>query len=209
MEAGRKQTVTRTKTWIWMILFFGVMAWSGISPKDRFTWVLEVFPAWIAFLVLALTRKRFPLSQLAYWLILVHACILFVGGKYTYAEVPLFDWIRDALHQGRNNYDKVGHFAQGFIPAIIVRELMIRKRAVNGPAWLFFLTSSVCLAISALYELLEWAVAVASGEGADAFLGTQGFVWDTQTDMLMALIGSLCAQILLGRIHSAQLKRMV
>lgn len=202
------KTVSRTKTWIWIVLFFGAMAWSGFHPKDRFTWVLEVFPAWIAFLVLAFTRKRFPLSALAYWLILVHAFILFVGGKYTYAEVPWFNWIKDVLHQGRNNYDKMGHFAQGFIPAIIIREILIRKQVVNGSSWLFFLTSSVCLAISALYELIEWAVAVSSGEGADAFLGTQGYVWDTQTDMLMALIGSIIAQVLLGRIHSAMLKRM-
>ncbi len=190
---------SRYLKWIWLGLFFAGLLASGIHPKDRFTWVLEVFPSWIVLALLIATRKSFPLTPLVYTLILLHCFILFAGGRYTYAEVPLGEWARTVFHQARNNYDKLGHFAQGFVPALAAREILIRKRIVNGQGWLFFLTCSICLAFSALYELLEWAVAVNTGSGADAFLGTQGDPWDTQTDMLMALIGSLIAQIFLGK----------
>ncbi len=169
---------------------------------------MEVLPALIALVILAATYNSFRLTSLASWLILVHSVILMVGGHYTYAEVPLFDWLRDVFHQGRNNYDKVGHFAQGFVPAIIARELLLRKTALRPGAWLSFLTVSVCLAISALYELFEWAVAEATGEAAEAFLGTQGYQWDTQSDMAFALFGAITALVLLGRYHDAQVARI-
>lgn len=182
-----------------------VLAWSGFAPKDRFTWLLEVFPAILAAGVLIATRRRFPLTSLLYALIFVHAVILMVGGKYTYAEVPLFNWIRDAFGLARNHYDRVGHFAQGFVPAVAAREVLIRLRVVRRGGWLFTLVVSVCLAVSALYELLEWSVAAATGTAADAFLGTQGDVWDTQKDMLFALIGAVCALVSLSGIHDRQI----
>ena len=193
---------------LWFVIFFSVLLWSAIRPHDYFTWFMEVLPAIIAFLILAATYNRFRLTSLASWLILAHAVILMVGGHYTYAEVPLFDWVRDVFHQGRNNYDKVGHFAQGFIPAILTREILLRKTALRQGAWLSFITVSVCLALSALYELFEWAVAEATGEAAEAFLGTQGYPWDTQSDMAFALAGAVMAIILLGRVHDAQLSRI-
>jgi putative membrane protein len=192
----------------WYAIFFAVLAWSGYAPKDRFTWFLEVLPALIAFGLLVATRKRFPLTPLAYWLVLLHSCILMVGGRYTYAEVPLFNWIRDALDLERNNYDKVGHFAQGFIPAVIAREILLRKHVVLGRGWLFFIVACICLAMSAFYEFFEWWTSVLTGEAAEAFLGTQGYVWDTQSDMLFALIGALAALVLLSKAHDRQLKRM-
>ena len=192
----------------WLVIFFSVLLWSAIRPHDYFTWFLEVLPAIIAFLILAATYNRFRLTSLASWLILVHSAILMVGGHYTYAEVPLFDWVRDVFHQGRNNYDKVGHFAQGFIPAIVASEILLRKTPLRPGAWLSFITVSVCLAMSALYELLEWAVAEATGEAAEAFLGTQGYPWDTQSDMAFAFVGSVMAIALLGRLHDAQLSRL-
>jgi putative membrane protein len=192
---------------LWHAAFFGVLIWSFVEPKDRFTWLLEVFPALIGYGILAATYKRFPLTSLAYWLILVHACILFVGGHYTYAEVPLGNFVRDLFHQSRNNYDKLGHFAQGFVPAIIARELFIRLRVVKHGAWMFFIVCCVCLGISAIYEFIEWFTAVASGEASDAFLGTQGYVWDTQSDMLFALVGALAAQLLLARTHDVQIEK--
>ncbi|MDP1676188.1 MAG: DUF2238 domain-containing protein [Bacteroidota bacterium] len=188
-----------------LILYTAALVWSAIQPKEYFTWILEVFPSLIAIVVLAATYKRFPLTNLAYTLILVHSCILFVGGHYTYAEVPLFDWIRDTFHQSRNNYDKVGHFAQGFIPAIVVREIFIRKNVIPSRRWMNFLIVAVCLALSAVYEFIEWFVAVSTGDSAEAFLGTQGYVWDTQSDMLYATIGAITAIILLSRFHDRQL----
>lgn len=193
---------------LWLAIFFSTLAWSGVRPHDYFTWFMEVQPAIIAIVVLSATYKRFRLTALAYWLILLHSVILMVGGHYTYAEVPLFDWVRDVFDQGRNNYDKVGHFAQGFVPAIITRELLLRKTPLTGGAWLSFLTVCVCLAISALYELFEWAVAEATGEAAEAFLGTQGYQWDTQSDMAFALFGAVMAIVLLGRYHDAQVARI-
>ncbi|MBI3521303.1 MAG: DUF2238 domain-containing protein [Bacteroidetes bacterium] len=181
---------------------------SGINPHDYFTWFLEVFPAMIGLVVLIVTFKKFQFTDLTYSLILVHCYVLFIGGHYTYAEVPLFDWIREAFHQSRNNYDKVGHFTQGFVPALIVRELFIRKQVVKPGGWLSFLTVCTCLSISVFYEFLEWFVAEASGQSAEAFLGTQGYVWDTQSDMLYAFIGAICAVVLLGKIQDKQINQL-
>ena len=190
----------------WALVFTGVLVWSAIRPHDYPTWVLEVSPAVIAAVLLALTRRRFPLTSLVYWLILVHSIILMVGGHYTYAEVPLFDWLRDALGLARNNYDKLGHFAQGFVPALVARELLLRLQVVNGRGWLNVIVVCACLAISAAYELIEWGVASISGEAAEAFLGTQGYVWDTQSDMAWALSGAILALALLSRVHDRQLR---
>lgn len=195
--------------WILLLIYFSTLIWSAITPHDYFTWILEVFPALIGLGILILTYKKFPLTNLVYALILMHCIILFVGGHYTYAEVPLFDWLRDVLGQTRNNYDKVGHIAQGFIPAMIIREVFIRKEIVKKGAWLFVIIVFFCLGISALYELIEWLVAELSGQGADAFLGTQGYAWDTQSDMLCALIGSMSSQLLLFHWHNKQLKKLL
>ena len=195
--------------YLWIVLFFSVLIWSGLGPKDRFTWFLEVFPALIGFVVLARTYQTFRLTPLVYWLILLHCVILMVGGHYTYAEVPLFDTLKDLFDSPRNNYDKVGHFAQGFVPALLAREILIRKAVVNGSGWLDFLVVCFCLAFSALYELVEWWVALASGEGAEAFLGTQGYVWDTQSDMGTALFGAVAALVFLRRAHDAQLRKLM
>lgn len=192
---------------IWLGIFFTVLIWSGINPKDQLIWLLEVSPAMIALPLLVYTRRRFPLTTLTYVLILIHSVILMVGGHYTYAEVPFFNELRELFDHGRNNYDKLGHFAQGFVPAIIARELLIRQRVVNGPAWLVFIVLCICLAISAVYELLEWLVGVMSEEAAEAFLGTQGYAWDTQSDMGTALLGAGMALLLLGRLHDRQLQQ--
>lgn len=194
--------------WFWGAVYLSVLAWSAIKPHDTFTWFLEVIPALIGGIVLLFTYKSFPLTSLVYVLILIHCVILMVGGHYTYAEVPLFDWIKEALHQTRNNYDKLGHFAQGFIPAMIAREILIRKQVINGKAWLAFLVICFTLAFSALYELIEWWVAISTGEDAEAFLGTQGYIWDTQSDMALALFGSICALVLLGKFHDKQIQRL-
>ncbi len=190
----------------WIAIFVAVLLWSGIGPHDYPTWLLEVAPALIAAAVLWFTRERFPLTRLTYILILIHCIILMVGGHYTYAEVPFGDWVRDAFGQSRNDYDKLGHLAQGFVPAIVAREILIRNRVVNFPAWRDFFIVCVCLAISATYELLEWWVALLSAEAADAFLGTQGYEWDTQSDMWFALLGAVLALILLSRMHDRQLR---
>lgn len=190
---------------LWLLLFFSTLLWSAIQPKDYPTWFLEVLPAMLAFALLWATRKRFPFTPLAYWLILVHSLILMVGGHYTYAEVPLFDALKDVFGFSRNNYDKLGHFAQGFIPAIVAREILLRNGVVRGKNWLFFLVLCICLAISACYELIEWGVAITSEEAAEAFLGTQGYVWDTQSDMAYALVGALAAMLLLSKWHNRQI----
>lgn len=190
---------------IWLLVFSLVFIWSVIEPHDYFTWFLEVFPAIIAIIVLWATYTKFPLTPLTYWLILAHAIVLMIGGHYTYANVPLFDWIQDHFHLSRNYYDKVGHFFQGFVPALIARELLLRKSPLTVGKWLFFIIVSICLAISAFYELIEWWVALLSGAGAEAFLGTQGDVWDTQSDMMLALIGAMSALILLGKFQDKQL----
>lgn len=194
--------------WILIVLFFLGFILSGIKPHDTITWLLEVFPAIAGFLILFLTFKTFKFTFLVYCLILAHCYLLFIGGHYTYAEVPIFDWIKEILHQNRNNYDKVGHFAQGFVPAIIVRELFIRKHVVKAGNWLAFLTLCVCLTISVFYEFLEWFVAIVSGESADSFLGTQGYVWDTQSDMLFAAVGAVCMLLFLSKIHSKQIAKL-
>jgi putative membrane protein len=191
----------------WLVVFFATLVWSGIHPKDYLTWVLEVLPALIGLSVMAITRHKFPLTTLTYVLILIHCVILMVGGHYTYAEVPLFDWIRDWFHLERNNYDKVGHFVQGFVPAIIAREILLRNAIIAGKNWLSFIVVCICLAISAFYELIEWWVAIMTGDSAEAFLGTQGYVWDTQSDMMYALAGAIAALVLLSRIHDRQLSR--
>lgn len=189
------------------ILPGAVFTWSAIHPHDYFTWFLEIFPILIALPVLAISFKKFPLSILLYVLIALHAMILMVGGHYTYAEVPMFNWLRDALDLSRNYYDRVGHFMQGFVPAMVAREILIRKKVVMQPAWLFFLVCCICLSISACYEFIEWWVAVATGEAAEAFLGTQGDVWDTQWDMLLALLGAMIAQLTLAKWHNQQLRK--
>ncbi len=184
------------------------LIWSGISPRDRTTWWLEIFPILIAVPLLIGTFRRFPLTPLAYVLIAIHAVILMIGGHYTYAEVPFGFWVRDALHLARNHYDRLGHFAQGFVPAILVREVLLRRTPLARGGWLFFLTTSVCLAISAFYEFIEWWTAVIGGGAADAFLGTQGDVWDTQWDMFICLLGALTAQLVLRRLHDRQLDEL-
>jgi len=193
---------------LWVLAFLVVFVWSAISPEDYFTWFLEVLPALIGLIVIALTYKKFKLTDLAYTLILIHCIILMVGGHYTYAKVPLFDWIKDIFELSRNNYDKVGHFAQGFIPAIIAREIFIRKTVVNTRGWLNFLVVCFCLAFSAFYELIEWWVAALTGESAEAFLGTQGYMWDTQSDMALALLGAIIALFFLSKLHDEQLQRI-
>lgn len=183
------------------------MIWSGINPKEQFTWFLEVLPAVIGALILLFTRKVFPLTPLLYVLILMHCIVLIVGGHYTYAEVPLFDYLKEVFESDRNNYDKVGHFFQGFVPALIAREILIRKQVVNGKAWLNLFIISISLAFSAFYELIEWWVALLSGQGAQAFLGTQGYIWDTQSDMLYALVGAILCIISLAKWHDYQLNK--
>jgi len=168
---------------------------SAIHPHDRLTWVLEVFPFFIAAPLLFLTWRRFPLTPLLYRLILVHAMILFIGGHYTYAEVPLGDWLKGLFTLDRNPYDRIGHFAQGFVPAILAREVLLRRTPLVRGGWLFFLVASVCLAVSACYEFIEWWSALLLGQGADAFLGSQGDPWDTQWDMFTALLGAATAQL--------------
>jgi putative membrane protein len=185
-----------------------VFVWSGWHPADRLTWVLEVFPVVLAVPLLVATRNRFPLTTLVYVLIAIHAVVLMIGGRYTYAEVPLFNWIRDAWDLSRNHYDRVGHFAQGFVPAMIAREILIRRTPLRPGKWLFFLVLCVVLAISATYELVEWAAALATGSRADAFLGTQGDPWDTQKDMALAAVGGVIAQLALSRLHDRQLARL-
>ena len=191
-----------------LVMFVAAMLWSVIRPYDYFTWVLEVFPALIGLAIVVATNRRFPLTTLLLWLLLIHAVILFIGGHYTYAEVPFGFWMARTFGFARNHYDRIGHFAQGFVPAIIAREILIRLSVVRGRKWLFTIVVAFCLAISALYELLEWAVAVASGAKSDAFLGTQGDVWDTQKDMFLALIGSIVAQLVLGRVHERQIREL-
>lgn len=181
---------------------------SGIGPHDRTTWWLEVAPILIAVPILALTARCFPLTPLAYRLIFVHALILMLGAHYTYAEVPAGFWLKRALGLARNPYDRIGHVVQGFVPAILAREVLIRRSPVKGERWLTFLVVCVCLAISALYELVEWATALIGGQGADAFLGTQGDQWDTQWDMFLALLGAAAALLVLSRLHDRQITRL-
>lgn len=184
-----------------LVIAIITLVWSGIHPYDRLTWWLEVAPVLIAGPLLFITGARFPLTSLAYRLICVHSLILMVGGHYTYERVPLGIWARDAFELGRNHYDRLGHFAQGFVPAILAREVLLRRTPLRPGGWLFFLTSAVCLAISASFEFVEWGAATLLGQSADAYLATQGDVWDTQWDMLCALVGALTSQLCLGRRH--------
>lgn len=193
------------KNLLWIAVFLAVLTWSAIGPADRLTWWMEVLPALIGFAILALTRQRFPLTALVYFLILIHAVILMVGGHYTYAEVPLGDWFSSLTGSDRNNYDKLGHLAQGFVPVMIAREILLRNRVVLGRGWLIFLLLCIVLALSAFYELIEWWAALLSAEAADAFLGTQGYVWDTQSDMMWALCGGVFALLTLSGLHDRQL----
>jgi len=188
-----------------LVAVLGALLLSGLAPYDRTTWWLEVFPILLGVPLLVATRRRFPLTHLAYTLLAAHALILMVGGHYTYARVPLGTWAQQAFGLARNDYDRLGHFAQGFVPAIVAREVLLRTSPLRPGRWLFVLVTAVCLAISACYEFIEWWVAVAGGASADAFLGTQGDVWDTQWDMFMALVGAITAQILLASHHDRAL----
>lgn len=182
-----------------------VFVWSAIDPADRLTWALEVAPVVIVLPILVVTYRYFVFTPLVYVLILIHALILLIGGHYTYAEVPWFNWLRDAYELSRNYYDRLGHFAQGFVPAMVAREILLKKSPLVPGRWLFFIVSCICLSISAVYEFIEWWVAAYEGGAADAFLGTQGDIWDTQWDMLMALVGAVTAQAFLSTFHDRQI----
>jgi putative membrane protein len=185
-----------------------MLAWSGWHPVDRFTWLLEVMPIFVGTAILLAIYRRFYFSRLVCSLMWIHAIILLIGGHYTYAEVPLFNWARDTLHLARNHYDRVGHFIQGFVPAMISREVLLRRKVLSPGGWLFFIVASICLAISASYELIEWGTAVFTGTKADAFLGTQGDIWDTQWDMAMALVGAITSLLVLRKPHDRALRGM-
>ncbi|WP_456438822.1 DUF2238 domain-containing protein [Psychroserpens sp.] len=185
-----------------------LLIWSAINPYEYFTWFLEVLPAILGIFVLIITFGRFRFTNFIYILVFFHCVILIIGGHYTYAEVPLFDWIQDAFNQTRNNYDKVGHFAQGFVPAMITRELLLRENVINSNGWLNFIVVCIAMAISVTYEFIECAVSLGTGEGGDSFLGTQGYIWDTQSDMLYATIGAILALVIFGKYHSSQIKAM-
>jgi putative membrane protein len=192
-----------------LLLCILVFIWSGLRPHDYFTWVLETFPVMIGIPLLIVIYPRFRFTTLVYTLILLHASILMIGGHYTYAEVPLFNWFKDITGLARNDFDRVGHFAQGFVPALIAREVLLRRSPIPRGGWLIFTVISFCLALSASYELLEWAVAEASGSQATAFLATQGDIWDTQWDMLTALIGATLSLLFMSRWHDRQLKMLL
>jgi putative membrane protein len=185
------------------------VAVSGVGPKDRLTWLMEVAPVLLAVPVLVATRRAFPITPLLYGLLAAHALILCLGGHYTYAEVPLGFWVRDALGLARNHYDRLGHFAQGFVPALVARELLLRTSPLRRGRWLFVVVTAVALAISAIYEFVEWGAALALGQSADAFLGTQGDPWDTQWDMFLAFLGAMAAQLTLARVQDRQIQRIV
>ncbi len=208
LEIDRNSLHARSGMVWWFLLGIAVLGlvWSGVAPHDQPTWALEVFPVVIALPLLWFTRQRFPLTPMLYLLIAVHASILMLGGHYTYALVPLGDWARELLDLARNPYDRVGHFAQGFVPAMIAREVLLRRTPLRRGGWLFFIVVCICLAISVCYEFLEWWTAVIMGGQADAFLGTQGDVWDTQWDMFMAGCGAVIAQVLLARWQDRQLQ---
>lgn len=191
-----------------LIVFTAALLWSIINPNEGFTCFLEIIPAIIGFVILVFTFKKFRFTNFTYTLILIHCIILFIGGHYTYAEVPFFNYIKEIFDQSRNNYDKVGHFAQGFVPAMIIRELFIRKKVISSQSFFNFIIVSICLAISAAYEWIEWFVSVITGEGGDAFLGTQGYVWDTQSDMLFATIGAIIALLVFSKTQDKALLKI-
>ena len=200
--------MTRREPAILLVAALVLLALSRVGALEPGTWILEVAPILIVAPILVLTARRFPLTPLVYRLLFVHALILMLGGHYTYAKVPLGFWVQDAFGLARNHYDRLGHLAQGFVPAMLAREVLLRRSPLQRGKWLGFLVVCVCLALSATYELVEWLAAVLGGSAADAFLGTQGDVWDTQWDMFLALIGALAAQLLLGRVHDRQLARL-
>jgi putative membrane protein len=185
-----------------------LLAVSGYKPFDLPTWAMEVAPVVVVLIILWISRERFPLTPLLYALIFVHAAVLILGGHYTYARVPLGGWMQSAFGLARNPYDGIGHFAQGFIPAIAARELLLRHTGLQRGAWLAVVIVLACLGVSAVYELIEWGAAVALGQGAEEFLGTQGDPWDTQKDMALAGVGAVAALALLTRLHDAQLSRL-
>jgi putative membrane protein len=191
-----------------LLIGSAALVFSGVNPLDRLTWFLEVMPILVGVPILLVSCARFQFTPLVYRLVFIHCLILMVGGHYTYAQVPLGFWVQDLLDLSRNHYDRLGHLAQGFIPAILVREMLIRKTPLVPGKWLFFLVTSVCLAISACYEFIEWWTALLGGESAEAFLGTQGDVWDTQWDMFLALLGAILGQMSLSRIHDRELGKM-
>jgi len=193
---------------ILLVAGLALLVLSGLHPRGRLTWLMEVAPVLLGVPILVGTYTRFPLTPLVYRLLFAHAAILMVGGHYSYAEVPLGFWMQRALGLARNDYDRIGHLAQGFVPAILAREVLLRRSVLSRGGWLFFLVTSVCLAVSAFYELIEWWSALAMGEAAKDFLGTQGDPWDTQADMFSALIGAVAAQLVLGRLHDRQLARL-
>ena len=194
--------------YIMLVIFFGTLTWSVINPKEGFTCFLEIIPAIIGLNVLIFTFRKFRFTNFTYFFILIQCIILFIGGHYTYAEVPFFDYIKELFHQTRNNYDKVGHFAQGLVPAMIIRELFIRKMVISNKSFFNFIIVSICLAISAAYEWIEWFVSIATGDKGDAFLGTQGDIWDTQSDMLFATIGAIVGLAVLSKIQDKQLQNI-
>ncbi len=194
--------------WIMIAVAALAVIVSGIGPRDRATWWMEVAPALVAVPILWATRRRFPLTALLYGLVALHACVLSLGGHYTYAEVPLGFWVRDALGLARNHYDRVGHLMQGFVPALVAREVLLRTSPLRPGRWLFTLVTALALAISAIYEFVEWWAALLLGQGADAFLGTQGDPWDTQWDMFLAFLGAMLAQALLSRLQDRQVARL-
>src|SRR5205823_9912005 len=204
----RMDPVTSRYLRILVVLVGAALIVSGVAPYDRTTWWLEIFPVLMAGPVLVLTARRFPLTRLTYTLLAVHALILIVGGHYSYARVPLGFWVQDLLGLARNDYDRLGHFAQGFVPAIFVREILLRTSPLRPGRWLFALVTATCLAFSAFYELFEWWAALAGGHAADAFLGTQGDAGDTQWDMFSALVGALLAQLILARSHDRSLANL-
>lgn len=199
---------TQPRSLLWISIFIIFFVWSGVNPRDQLVWLLEVSPAIIAASVMLFSYERFPLTSLLYYLILIHAIILMIGGHYTYAEVPLFESIQDFMGWQRNNYDKLGHFAQGFVPALVVREILKRHQIVTRFVWCNFLSICCALSFSALYEMIEWWIALISDQAAEAFLGTQGYVWDTQSDMGWALLGALLAVTFLSHLHDRQIQML-
>lgn len=193
---------------ILIVLLILIFIWSAIQPTDYFTWFLEVLPAVIGFIILVFTYQKFQFTPLVYFLIFCQMVILIVGGHYTYAEVPVGNWVKEVFSQSRNNYDKLGHLAQGLVPAMIAREILMRSKVLNKRNWLNFLVVSIAVAISAVYELIEWLVSVLTGEGGDAFLGTQGYIWDTQSDILMAMIGAILALLFFSKLHDRQIENI-
>jgi len=208
--AAANPTFARQKMSLAILSAFvlAVFVWSAIRPHDYFTWFLEVVPAILGIGILVVTYRRFQFTTLVYFLVSIHAAILMIGGHYTYAEMPLFNWIRDTFHLSRNHYDRLGHFTQGFVPAIITREFLLRTTPLKRSKTLNFLVLCVCEAFSALYELFEWRTAVAFGASADAFLGSQGDPWDTQWDMTFCLFGATVALLTLSRLHDKYLAEM-